>query len=108
MKFLFSVILLFGGGLLFGQRSTYNHCSGAVFAPVEGKFSLSFLGDKKSNQTLSNNRAKSVMDYIKVKGIDTSRITSVGFGDTKPIADNGTEEGRASNRRTEFRITSVK
>jgi outer membrane protein OmpA-like peptidoglycan-associated protein len=38
------------GGLLFGQRSTYNHCSGAVFAPVEGKFSLSFLGDKKSNQ----------------------------------------------------------
>ncbi len=66
------------------------------------------VGDKKSNQTLSNNRAKSVMDYIKVKGIDTSRITSVGFGDTKPIADNGTEEGRASNRRTEFRITSVK
>jgi outer membrane protein OmpA-like peptidoglycan-associated protein len=38
------------GGLLFGQRSTYNHCTGAVFAPVEGKFSLSFLGDKKSNQ----------------------------------------------------------
>ena len=38
------------GGLLFGQRSTYNHCSGAVYAPVEGKFSLSFLGDKKSNQ----------------------------------------------------------
>lgn len=50
MKFLFSVILLFCAGLLFGQRSTYNHCSGAVFAPVEGKFSLSFLGDKKSNQ----------------------------------------------------------
>jgi outer membrane protein OmpA-like peptidoglycan-associated protein len=41
--------MLFGGSL-FGQRSTYNHCSGAVFAPVEGKFSLSFLGDKKSNQ----------------------------------------------------------
>lgn len=38
------------GGLLFGQRSTYNHCSGAVFAPVEGMFSLSYLGDKKSNQ----------------------------------------------------------
>jgi outer membrane protein OmpA-like peptidoglycan-associated protein len=38
------------GGLLYGQRSTYNHCSGAVFAPVEGRFSLSFLGDKKSNQ----------------------------------------------------------
>ena len=50
MKFLFSVILLFCGSFLFGQRSTYNHCSGAVFAPVEGNFSLSFLGDKKSNQ----------------------------------------------------------
>jgi outer membrane protein OmpA-like peptidoglycan-associated protein len=50
VKFVFGVILLFCGGLLFGQRSTYNDCSGAVFAPVEGKFSLSFLGDKKSNQ----------------------------------------------------------
>lgn len=38
------------GGLLYGQRSTYNHCSGAVFAPVEGRFSLSFLGEKKHNQ----------------------------------------------------------
>lgn len=50
MKILLSVICMLFGGLLFGQRSTYNHCSGAVFAPVEGKFSLSFLGDKKSNQ----------------------------------------------------------
>ena len=50
MKILFSAICILFVGLLFGQRSTYNHCSGAVFAPVEGKFSLSFLGDKKSNQ----------------------------------------------------------
>lgn len=50
MKILLSVILMFCGGLLYSQRSSYNHCSGAVFAPVEGKFPLSFLGDKKSNQ----------------------------------------------------------
>ena len=53
MKFLFSVILLFCGSFLFGQRSTYNHCSGAVFGPVEGKFSLSFLGDKKYDELLA-------------------------------------------------------
>ena len=66
------------------------------------------VGDKKSNQILSNNRAKSVMDYLKSKGIESARMTSIGLGDSKPISDNGTEEGRASNRRTEFRITSMK
>ncbi|MFM7900381.1 MAG: OmpA family protein, partial [Bacteroidota bacterium] len=66
------------------------------------------VGDKKSNQILSNNRAKSVTDYLESKGIDGSRMTSIGFGDAKPISDNNTEEGRASNRRTEFRITSLK
>ena len=50
MKILLSVICMLFGGLLFGQRSTYNHCSGAVFAPIEGSFSLSFLGAKKQNQ----------------------------------------------------------
>ena len=50
MKILLGVFCILFVGLLFGQRSTYNHCSGAVFAPVEGKFSLSFLGAKKDNQ----------------------------------------------------------
>ena len=46
------LLLLFTSALqvLFAQRSTYNHCSGAVFAPIEGSFSLSFLGEKKDNQ----------------------------------------------------------
>lgn len=49
MKFLigFVFILLFGS--TYGQRSLYNHCSGAVFVPVNGSFSLNFLGDKKEN-----------------------------------------------------------
>jgi len=59
-------------------------------------------GDKISNQKLSENRAKSVMDYLLSKGIVASRLTSKGYGDTKPVADNKTEEGRAANRRTAF------
>lgn len=59
-------------------------------------------GDKIKNQKLSENRAKSVIDYLISKGIDAARLTSKGYGDTKPVADNKTEEGRAANRRTAF------
>lgn len=62
------------------------------------------VGSKASNQTLSENRAKSVYNYLVEKGIDIGRLTSKGYGDEKPIADNNTEKGRAENRRTEFKI----
>ncbi len=56
----------------------------------------------QSNQTLSENRAKAVMDAIISKGIDKNRLSSKGWGQTKPIADNKTEEGKAKNRRVEI------
>ncbi len=64
------------------------------------------VGDPLSNMTLSENRAKAVADYLISLSIDKSRITSKGFGETKPIADNNTEEGKAKNRRTVFVVTS--
>ncbi|HMT30734.1 MAG TPA: OmpA family protein, partial [Bacteroidia bacterium] len=65
-------------------------------------------GDKNKNQILSENRAKSVYDYMIGKGVELKRLTYKGYGDTKPVAANDTEEGRAMNRRTEFLITGVK
>ncbi len=63
------------------------------------------VGSAASNLTLSENRAKSVFDYIIQNGISASRLKSKGYGQTSPIADNNTEEGRAKNRRTVFVIT---
>ena len=61
-------------------------------------------GDDSSNQTLSQARAESVRDYLVGKGIDAGRMTPVGYGESEPIADNATAEGKAENRRIEFRI----
>ncbi len=61
-------------------------------------------GNAQANQTLSENRAKSVKDFLHKKGIAQNRITIKGYGQTAPIADNNTEEGRRLNRRTEFKV----
>ncbi len=62
------------------------------------------VGNPANNLTLSQERANSVRDYLVGKGIDTNRMSAVGFGDTKPVADNATDEGKAKNRRTEFKL----
>ena len=61
-------------------------------------------GDSASNKTLSENRAISVFNYLRRKGIAAERMTPKGYGDTSPIDTNATEEGRQQNRRTEFKI----
>ena len=63
------------------------------------------IGSKEYNQKLSERRAISVANYLIDNGVDKSRVTTEGFGFSRPIADNKTEEGRAKNRRTELKFT---
>lgn len=59
-------------------------------------------GNAAANKTLSESRAKAVVDKLVAGGIDKSRLTSQGWGQEKPVADNKTEEGKAKNRRVEI------
>ncbi len=62
------------------------------------------IGNNAYNLRLSTSRAKSVMDYLLSKGIDKSRITYKGYGESQAVDTNDTEEGRQNNRRVEFKI----
>jgi OOP family OmpA-OmpF porin len=62
------------------------------------------VGKPEKNQMLSESRAKAVLDYLTMKtGIEASRLSSKGFGDTQPIASNKTAKGKAMNRRVELK-----
>jgi outer membrane protein OmpA-like peptidoglycan-associated protein len=63
------------------------------------------VGDEAYNLDLSKRRAQAVLDYLSMKGVAPGRMTAVGFGESMPIADNATEEGRAQNRRVVIRRT---
>lgn len=65
------------------------------------------VGNAKLNLTLSTNRANSVREYLTKNGIDTGRLQTKGYGANEPIADNSTAEGKAKNRRTEFKIVKI-
>jgi OmpA-OmpF porin, OOP family len=60
------------------------------------------VGEPKSNQKLSEERAKSVVAELTKAGVEASRLSAAGFGQEKPVADNRSEEGRAKNRRVEL------
>ncbi len=74
--------------------------NGALELNVEGH--TDNVGDAKSNQTLSENRAKAVVTAIVAQGIEAKRLSAAGHGQNKPVADNSSEEGRAKNRRVEL------
>ncbi len=62
------------------------------------------LGDPGKNQTLSDKRARVVASVLESDGVSASRVRSVGYGETKPVAKNGSEQGRQANRRVEVFI----
>ncbi len=64
-------------------------------------------GNDSYNQNLSENRTKSVYEYLVENGIDSERMKYIGYGEKKPIADNNISEGRQMNRRVEFVVTSI-
>ena len=64
-------------------------------------------GSDEYNQGLSERRANSVAQYLLSKGVVEARIDSVGFGESNPIADNGTAEGRSLNRRVELSLLPI-
>lgn len=62
------------------------------------------VGNNNSNQNLSESRASSVMNYLIEKGVASNRLTSTGFGESKPMSSNATSTGRAENRRVEINL----
>lgn len=66
-----------------------------------------FVGEDNDNLVLSRNRARVVYEYLVDWGISPGRMTHHGYGETRPIASNDTEDGRAKNRRTIFVITKL-
>ena len=61
-------------------------------------------GTEIGNQRLSEERAKSVVDYLVSVGIDPNRLSSIGFGEVRPIASNATSSGQSQNRRIDFTV----
>ena len=62
-------------------------------------------GQEEMNQTLSENRASSVRDYLVQSGVSTNSVTAKGFGNTLPVASNSSESGRQQNRRVELVVS---
>lgn len=83
----------------------YNTMKNSPAIEVEISGHTDSRGSNEKNQVLSENRANSVKSWLVAKGIDGKRITTVGYGEDKPIAPNDTQENMLKNRRIEFKRT---
>lgn len=95
-----SAILSEDGMAVLDEAAELLLLSSDVLIRVEGH--TDNVGGRQFNQILSEERAQAVVDYLVAQGVDASQLISLGHGETQPIADNDTEEGRAQNRRIEF------
>ncbi|MCV9388339.1 OmpA family protein [Reichenbachiella ulvae] len=91
-----------------GSYSELKRIKGLLESGKIGKIEISghtdSIGDPTYNQQLSKRRANAVYNYFISQGIESSRMTTIGYGETKPVATNETVEGRKKNRRVEFKI----
>ncbi|MES3019546.1 MAG: OmpA family protein [Bacteroidota bacterium] len=85
-----------------GQLITFLKENSAVSIEIAGH--TDNVGDDKSNQVLSESRAKTVYDYLVLNKVPASKLSFKGYGESIPVKDNLTEETRKDNRRTEFKI----
>lgn len=112
-----SVTVTFDGGVLFEfGKATLTPTSRAELDRMANVFSrypetdilvdghTDAVGSEATNQTLSEKRAASVADYLGTHGVAQSRIRTTGYGETRPVASNETDAGRAQNRRVEVSI----
>ncbi|MGR3321314.1 MAG: OmpA family protein [Pseudooceanicola sp.] len=65
------------------------------------------IGSDSANMRLSERRAASVRDWLRAQGVPADRVESIGFGETRPVADNATDAGRSRNRRIEFSVSGT-
>ncbi|MEY4279385.1 MAG: hypothetical protein RL377_1389, partial [Bacteroidota bacterium] len=86
-------------------NALFNYLQSTPNASISIEGHTDNTGNPASNLLLSTKRADAIAQYLIQKGILATRITTKGFGATKPIADNATPAGRAQNRRTSFTIT---
>ena len=91
--------------LLIAEFSEFLSASPSLRVEIQGH--TDNVGDSGANLNLSQRRARRVAETIKSYGIDAARISSRGYGETKPVASNETEAGRAQNRRTVFVVKSL-
>jgi len=85
-----------------GFAAVIGHCFANADLAVELAGHTDSTGDPAANLVLSQQRAEAVLTALSTRGVDASRVTATGYGDAQPIADNGTPEGQAANRRTEL------
>ncbi|MFV5687575.1 OmpA family protein [Flavobacterium sp. ZT3R25] len=104
-------IILFDSGKATFQKGTYTVLQSITSILKEYPYSRFMIeghcdsdGSNELNQTLSENRAAAVKNYLIENGIAADRLRSTGFGETKPIATNKTAKGKAMNRRVEISL----